>query len=186
MRPSFTPKIKFDNVCEKIRVLMDVPEEFERYSLEVIFEIAMGMERTKGNMILNERDEIIDWLDENVAILNNTMVHLGAMFSATQSILSYFTQFTPLGACVRCVHSLSQTSINRRRKLLRSDHLDRRNREMIDSLIERFDLGKLDDETLKADMFFVLLACYEARANTLAMLFWPSTSTPYKRGCADC
>jgi cytochrome P450 len=206
MGPSFTPKsMKSDNVFKDISavcdmfermllvaesheataggyssssnngLILDVGYEFKKYSLEVIFRVAFGSEHADG-LVLGEKDELIDWLDEGSHMINCALVRIGIMFGFARRLLGFLSGFTPLGACIKHVHSIIDENLRRRRLMHVADSgqqkIDAADRKMIDSLIERFNLGKMDDETLKANLFFILLAGHETSANTLAVMFW--------------
>uniref|UniRef100_A0A6G1SMP5 Cytochrome P450 3A9 n=1 Tax=Aceria tosichella TaxID=561515 RepID=A0A6G1SMP5_9ACAR len=167
-------------------VELDVCHEFKRYSLEVIFRVAFGLERSK-ELEPQARDEIIDWLDEAARMVNGPLVHIGVMLGIGARLLGFFSQFTPLGACISHIHSIIETNLQRRRRRLMKQQADdcikgnkdsNSSRKLIDSLIERFDLGEMDDETFKANLFFILLAGHETSANTLAMMFWLLANHP--------
>lgn len=154
-------------------------QRLQKYTLEVIFRVAYSAERCK-RLELATRDEIIDSLDEAAHMVNGTLVYIGIMFAFAQRLLGFCARFTPLGARIKHLHSIIDQNLRRHRQLREEKHRPGASRagaerKLIDSLIERFDSSpnkKAADETLRANLFFILLAGHETSANTLAVMFW--------------
>lgn len=153
--------------------IVDVHYGFKKYSLETIFRIAYGCEY-KERLVPGERDELIDWLEHASTMISGTVTFLSISFGLAQLALGSLAGLTPLGACIRYIHSITSDSLKKRRELLkeRGGKLALDERKMIDSLIESSKLGKMSDANLRANLFFMLLAGYETSSSALALMCW--------------
>lgn len=157
-------------------VVVDVHYAFKKYSLEVIFRVAFGREY-KDRLVPHEQDKLIDLLNKGSHMLSGPFVQAGIMFDWAQRYLGLCAPLTPLGTVISYVHATIDESLAKRRAILKAKSEKQRDannqeRKAIDSLIERADSGDISSETLKANLFFMLLAGYETSANTLAFLFY--------------
>lgn len=174
--------------------IVDVHYGFKKFSLEVIFRVAFGQEY-KTNLMPYENDKLIDWLNEGTHMLHGPFVQIGIIFDWAQKLLGLVAPLTPLGRVISYVHEVIEESLKKRRDILSksadssstvkngynkdksnsassSNFKQQHERKAIDSLIERFDTGRMSDDCLKANLFFILLAGYETTANTLTLLFY--------------
>ena len=190
MGPSFAPhQMRSDNVHEDIgqacklllnyieanktgsSSIFDIHYAFKRFSLEVIFRVAFGRLRCE-RFEPNSRDELIDLLDQGTKLISGRLAHASIMFDRMQHLFGLFVPFTPLGRIIRYVHKIVDESLSIRRGKLAGGAVSQRERKMIDSLLESFDAGKLDDDSLRANIFFILLSGFETTSSTLTMLLW--------------
>lgn len=175
---------------QKKSYTFDVNHSFKRYAIEVIFRVAFGRPNSEGSFEPEVRDQLIEWLDDGSQHVAGPIYQLSVMFGKIfRTILSKCTKFTALGSCLGFVHSVIDANLVSRREFLTNKRgkIDNRknakeegeekdvrmtngtntnqstkDRKMIDSLIERFELGKMNDDALKANLFFVLLLKYPA------------------------
>lgn len=190
--PSFTPRqMKSDNVFEDIdkvcsQILecisayeqqgaqgrvVDVLQVFKKFSVEVIFRVAYG----RGNSVNMEphgREPLIDAIHEGSKMIRGPFVWAAIMIDSLQHFLGAFAPLTPLGRCIRLIHSVLDDSMRQRRMLINSCKSEARARKMIDSIIESSKINKMGDDCIKANLFFIFLAGFETTANTLAIMFW--------------
>lgn len=198
LNPSFTHRqMKSDNVfedveknCYKIidcidqhKQILDKQENQEtkscrivevgylckRYTMEVIFQVAYGYENNI-KIEADKKDSLIDAVISGAELIKNPITHLSIMLDDAQKLLGPLVQLTPIGTYVNYIHQILDESLKKRRKL--ASKIDPRNRKMIDSIIESVDSNKIDNDKLKANLFFIFVAGFETTANTLAILFW--------------
>lgn len=196
LNPSFTHRqMKSDNVyedveknCYKIidcinqhqqvetegknsrhRRIVEVGYLCKRYTLEVIFQVAYGHE---NSVIIeaNKRDSLIDAIISGAELIKNPVTHLSIMLDDASRLLGHLVKLTPIGTYVKYIHKILDENLKKRRRL--ASTINPRNRKMIDSIIESVDTNKIDNDKLKANLFFIFIAGFETTANTLAVLFW--------------
>lgn len=147
--------------------LVDVMYNFKKYSIEVIFRVAYG-EDQGVNMTALAEDPLIESMDVGSKQIRGPFVWLSIMFDSTQWLLGYLARFTPIGKNIEFIHSVLDRSLSKRRLM----SVDKRNRKMIDTIIESGKTNLLNEPTLKANLFFMFIAGFETTANTLTFLFW--------------
>lgn len=149
--------------------IVEVEYLCKRYTIEVIFQVAYGREHTT-KMEADKKDPLIDAISEGALLIRNPVTWLSIMLDNTQKFLGPLVQLTPIGGYVRFIHKILDESLQKRRKLAQT--IDPRERKMIDSIIESVDKNKIDNDKLKANLFFIFIAGFETTANTLTILFW--------------
>lgn len=187
--PSFTSRqMKSDNVFEDIdkvclqildcisahRVdldgyIVDVLQLFKKFSVEVILRVAYGRENSV-NMGPYNREPLIEEIHSASKVIRGPFVWAGIMFDCLQYLLGSFAPLSPMGRCIRMIHSVLDDSMRKRQMV--NFKIDRQSRKMIDSIIESSKRHRMSDESMKANLFFIFLAGFETTANTLAIMFW--------------
>lgn len=155
--------------------LIEVGDLSARYALEVVFQVLFGHENS-ADLNPNEKDPLIGAIKSFVKLLSANLTILCIAQNTVRKFVSPLFKYTQAGKFANEIHEILDQSIERRRK--HKDKIDLGSRKMIDSIIESVDPNKVDDDKLKANLFFTFMAGHETAADTLTILLWLLSKHP--------
>lgn len=151
------------------RKVVDVNDAFKRLSIQVIFQVAYGIENGV-NMTPFGKNKLIDLINMSANEIRGPIVWASIMLDNASRLLGHLTRFTVLAESKDFIHAVLDESIKARRAI--QHKIDRSQRKLIDTLIECMDSNKMDSEAIQCNLFFLFLAGFETTANTLVFLFF--------------
>lgn len=160
------PQSNQNQACSRV---VEISYLCRRFTLEVTFQVAYGHEKSV-KLIAYERDTLVDKMIEGTKLIVSPITHLSVVLDGAQNFLGPLVKLTPIGSYIRYIHKILDESLRERRKF--SHKIDARSRKMIDSIIESVNSNMIDDDKLKANLFFIFIAGFETTATTLTILFW--------------